>query len=81
MPRNRVNPILAELELECQRWNEAHPVGTRVFVQKDNGIKQLTRTRSEASVLSGHSAVIYLEGISGCYLLSRVTVAKPEEML
>lgn len=76
MPRNRVNPVLAELEMECQRWNERNPIGTRVLVQKDNGVKYPTRTRSEASVLSGHSAVIYLEGISGCYLLSRVTVAE-----
>ncbi|WP_374650281.1 hypothetical protein [Rhizorhabdus sp.] len=33
----------------------------------------ITRTRSKAEVLSGHSAVIWLDGISGCYLLDRVT--------
>ncbi len=31
--------------------------------------------RSDAQVLSGHSAVIWLENVSGCYLLDRVTPA------
>ena len=70
--------FLASLELECQRWNESHPIGTRVVVKKDNGVEFLTRTRSEASVLSGHTAVIFVEGISGCYLLARVSPARME---
>ena len=35
-------------------------------------VKLRTRTRSEAQVLSGHSAVIWLDGVRGCYLLDRV---------
>jgi hypothetical protein len=38
----------------------------------DSGEIRETRTRSEAQVLGGHSAVVWLEGISGCYLLDRV---------
>jgi hypothetical protein len=80
MPRNRLNPVLSELELECSRWNEKYPIGTPVMVKKDNGVEYLSRTRSEASVLSGHSAVIFVDGISGCYLLSRVSPARVEKI-
>lgn len=34
-----------------------------------------TKTRTDAQVLSGHSAVIWVEGIAGCYLLDRVRPA------
>jgi hypothetical protein len=41
----------------------------------DGGEVRETITTSEAQVLSGHSAVIWLDGIRGCYLLDRVTPA------
>ncbi|CAO3439810.1 hypothetical protein [Azospirillum argentinense] len=41
--------------------------------RRDDGTSHITVTTSEAWVLSGHSAVILLKGISGCYLLNRVT--------
>ena len=66
-------PTFEQLTAECSRWNAAHRVGTPVNVKMDNGATVQTTTRSEASILSGHTAVIWLEGISGCYLLSRVT--------
>ena len=58
----------------CDRFNAANPIGTSVTVQLD-GCDELfkTVTRSAAQVLSGHSAVIWLESVSGCYLLDRVT--------
>lgn len=52
-----------------------HPIGTQVIVTFDNGHEQLTRTRSEPDIVGGQQ-VIWLEGISGCYLLSRVRVAR-----
>lgn len=63
-----------------EEWNEHHPIGTEVSVEMDSGEIRATKTRSEAQMLgaepsrndSGHTAVIFLEGISGCYLLSRV---------
>ncbi|WP_051182948.1 hypothetical protein [Desulfocurvibacter africanus] len=61
------------LQAECDAWNERHPVGTAVTALRDNGGTVQTRTRSEAQLLSGHTAVIWLEGISGCYALERVT--------
>lgn len=62
-----------QLQAECDRWNKAHPVGTKVIVWRDTpGLVTQTKTRSAAQVLSGHSAVIWLEGIAGCYALSHV---------
>jgi hypothetical protein len=66
-------PDLKKLQQQCDAWNEKNPVGTRVILKKDAGVEVHTKTRSIASVLSGHSAVIWLEGVSGCYALDRVT--------
>lgn len=59
-------------QAEVDRWNQEHRSGIRVQVLLDNGAKFQTTTRSDAFVLSGHSAVIMVEGISGCYRLDRV---------
>ncbi len=59
-------------ELQVENWNLKHPVGTEVTVELDSGEIRATKTRSKAQMLSGHTAVIWLEGITGCYLLSRV---------
>jgi hypothetical protein len=67
----RPNP--ANLQAQCDAFNSRYSVGQKVSVRKDDGAGILTVTRSKAEVLSGHSAVIWLEGISGCYLLDRVT--------
>ena len=66
-------PTMAQLTAQCARWNAANPVGAPVNVEMDSGEIRKTVTRAPASILSGHTAVIWLEGISGCYLLSRVT--------
>jgi hypothetical protein len=63
----------AKLQAECDNFNAANEVGAAVTVQLDGGEVRETITASEAQVLSGHSAVIWLKGISGCYLLERVT--------
>lgn len=52
-------------------YNAKHSVGRDVYVLKDNRKSVATKTRSEAWVLA-KQPVIMLEGISGCYLLSRV---------
>jgi hypothetical protein len=58
-------------------FNSKHGVGQRVMVTKDDGTKTTTFTRSKAQVLSNHTAVIWLEGIVGCYALERVTPIAP----
>lgn len=64
----RTNPQTA-----VDAWNATHRIGTKVNVRKDGGEIVEGETRSEAWVLGGHSAVILITGISGCYLLDRVT--------
>lgn len=53
-------------------FNKRHPVGSKVLVVKDLREKVETEVRFPAEVLSGHTPVVWLKGISGCYLLSRV---------
>lgn len=73
---SRRPPSTAQLQAACDKFNAANEVGTAVTVRLDSGEIRETVTTSEAQVLSGHSAVIWLEGVSGCYLLERVTPAK-----
>jgi hypothetical protein len=49
-------------------------VGTRCRYWKGarEGEGQVAATRSEATMLGGHSAVIFLEGVAGCVSLSHV---------
>lgn len=66
-------PNVAKLQAQCDAFNAAHPVGTRVMLKKDFAPEPVeTTTRSVAQVLSGHSAVIWLDGVSGCYALDCV---------
>lgn len=70
-------PNLAALQAGCDAFNKLHPVGTEVTVKLDFVDEPFrTKTRSTAQILSGHSAVIWLENVSGCYLLDRVTAVK-----
>ena len=67
-------PNLKKLQSICDKFNSNHSVGDEVMVKldfKDDLFR--TKTRSPAQVLSGHSAVIWLENVSGCYLLDRVS--------
>lgn len=66
-------PDPASLQGQCDAFNARYPVGQRVSVRRDSGEGVTTTTRSAAQVLSGHTAVIWLDGITGCYLLDRVT--------
>lgn len=68
----------AQLQVVCDKFNAVHPVGTAVSVKLDGGEVHETVTTSEAQVLSGHSAVVWLKGISGCYLLGRLAPIRAE---
>lgn len=65
--------IVAQNQRLVADWNSKHQPGTRVKFRDDNGLETETTTRSEAQMLGGHSAVIWLEGVSGAYKLDRVT--------
>ncbi|WP_435285171.1 hypothetical protein [Streptomyces bacillaris] len=63
----------------ADKWNSLHPVGTPVtaypgFRPEDDPkcTRLVTRTRSTASVLGGHTAVVWVEGHSACISLTHV---------
>lgn len=62
--------------MTADEWNERHRIGTDVSVRLDSGKLRRTRTRSAAWSLGDHTDVILLDGITGCYLLDRVTPVK-----
>ena len=66
----------AQLQAACDKFNAAHQVGAAVSVKLDGGEVRETVTNSEAQVMGGHTAVIWLDGIRGCYDLERVTALK-----
>lgn len=68
----------AQLQAACDKFNAAHQVGAAVSVELDSGEIRNTVTTSEAQVLSGHTAVIWLDGVRGCYLLDRVSPQPPD---
>lgn len=70
-------PNIKKLQEECDKFNALHSIGSDVFVMLD-GVDEpfRTKTRSAAQILSGHSAVIWLDNVCGCYLLDRVSAAQ-----
>lgn len=64
---------MSDLQSICDEFNAKYPVDTKGFLRKDDGSVIATRTRARAQVLSGHTAVIWVEGVTGCYLLDRFT--------
>ena len=62
------------------QWNAMVPIGSPVTVELDSGEIRATTTRSNAQMLGaepsrndpGHTAVVWIEGVEGCYHLDRV---------
>ena len=65
-----MNGMLKEQQVEA--FNLEHPVGSPVTVRMDGGGILDTAVKHPAQVLGGHTPVVWLDGISGCYALSRV---------
>lgn len=59
-------------EQQVEAFNIEHPVGSPVTVRMDGGGILDTTVKAPAQVLGGHTPVVWLDGISGCYALSRV---------
>lgn len=53
-------------------FNRKHKPGTDVAFIDDDGAAILTKTRSEAAILGGHSVVVWIDGRSGCVALDRI---------
>jgi hypothetical protein len=77
-------------QVQVDAWNAAHPVGTPVIaypgfrpeVDRD-ATRIVTSTRSRATVLGGHTAVVWVHGHSACIALSHIDVrteATPGEL-
>lgn len=71
----RWNPTKAAQD-EATLFNRANKVGTPVVAYPGplDGRAVGTLTRTEAFVLGGHTAAIFVEGISGCLALTHVRV-------
>ena len=70
---------LAVLQKEVDDFNAAMPVGTMVRYWKMDRVGEPSgsgKTRTPAQILSGHTAVVWIEGCSGCISVSHVEVAK-----
>lgn len=63
---------IEKLQRLCNEWNRKYSKGTAVIVTRDDETTFETRTKTIAQVLNNHSAVIWVVGIAGCYLLERV---------
>ncbi|MEX3960116.1 hypothetical protein [Trinickia sp. EG282A] len=63
-----------KLERVVADWNRRHGVGALVKYHRiiGEGEGVATKTRSEAWVSSGHTAVVMVEGVSGCVVLEAV---------
>ncbi len=71
--------------VQAAAFNAAHPVGTPVraypgFRPEDcpDTTVLTTRTRSAASVLGGHTAVVWVEGHGACIALTHIDVITTE---
>lgn len=62
------------VDKQAEAWNRKHAVGALVRYHRiiGEGEGVATKTRSEAWVLSGHTAVVMVEGVSGCVALDAV---------
>lgn len=61
---------------EATQFNKQWPVGTavRYWTGLREGQGKLSRTRTAASVLSGHTAVVWVEDHGACIALSHIEV-------
>lgn len=68
-------------EAQVEIWNASVEVGDWVEYREvlGEGEASLFRTRSVAQVLSGHTAVVWLEGKSGCVCLEHCSKAAPDQ--
>ena len=73
-------PSAAQLQKQCDKWNAKSPIGTAVSYESIVGRGETFRGKSssEAEVMGGHSAVIWLYGKSGCVSLAHCTAVAEE---
>lgn len=72
---------LAQLTRQVEDWNSRCPIGSVVEYHPiiDEPAHRIRKTRTLAQVLSGHTAVVWLDGESGCVCLEAcvLVIARP----
>ncbi len=69
-----MKPNLKKLQAQVDAWNTKVTVGQEISYSEILGDPpKLYKTRTEAQILCGHSAVVWLHGIGGCVLVSHCT--------
>jgi hypothetical protein len=76
----------AELQRRADDFNVRYPVGTPVLAypgcrpeDQPDATCLVTRTRSKATVLGGHTSVVWVDGHSACIALSHIDVRPTTE--
>lgn len=67
-------PSLAKMQTACDRFNAKHAVGDTIYVWTGpiEGKPVERIIRYPASILGGHTPVVYVTGGGGCIALSHV---------
>jgi len=75
------NATTRKAQAEALEFNDRHAVGQAVRFWKGRkaGDGQVSRTRTEAQVLGGHTAVVWLRDAAGCVALSHVEPLELED--
>lgn len=60
------------LKHQEERAKRISVVGTPIIITNANGFRRESKTRSEPWLMSGHSWMVMVEGISGAYCVSHV---------
>lgn len=68
----RWNEVAGDAQQTVAAWNRSFPVGTRVRVK---GYGDTLTTKTEAVVLFGHRAAVYMQGYNGYFALADVEPA------
>ena len=69
-------------QAEADKFNARVPVGSLVSYSSMLGDEpKQYRTRTPAEVLSGHTAVVWLEGKAGCVCCSHCVLVEEEEQV
>jgi len=68
-----LRPSLMEMQRQVELFNHGIPEGSPVTYKRDDGSVLRTKTRSSAYMMSGHTPVVFVDGIAGCVLLNRVS--------
>ena len=64
------------LQAKIDRFNKNHGVGAAMLYRSHPQAEpRRVKTRSEAYDLSGHTAVVMVEGVSGCVAIAALTPA------